>query len=244
MSNRDGAVILAAGMGKRMGAPMPKVLCPVLGKPMINYVLDAASAVVEDICVIVGYQADKVMDHLGDRYDFAYQKEQLGTGHAVMQAEDFLMRHEGGDILLLCGDAPLMDEKTLKASKAYHKDNKNTVTVITATLDDPASYGRIVRKGGEIAAIVEKKDCSDEQVKIREINSGAYWVSGKDLFSLVSSLRNQNNQGEYYLTDIVGLAISSGKRVGTYVADNPDIVLGANDPAQLEFLNQRAKLYF
>jgi bifunctional UDP-N-acetylglucosamine pyrophosphorylase/glucosamine-1-phosphate N-acetyltransferase len=244
MTNKDGAVILAAGKGTRMGAPVPKVLCQVLGKPMIDYVIEAAQKSVDDVCIVVGYKSEKVISHLGDRHTYAFQTEQLGTGHAVMQAEDFLMQHQNGDILILCGDAPLMDERTLAESKAAHKSAGNAVTVITAVLDNPQAYGRIVRKDGKIAAIVEKKDCSEEQLKIREINSGVYWVKGSVLLKLLSQIKNQNSQKEYYLTDIVAIAIKSGKKVGAYISENPDIVLGANTAQELENLNNRAKKYF
>ncbi len=227
-----------------MGAPIPKVLCEVLGKPMLDYVLEAAESVVDDVCVVVGYQSEMVQEHLGDRYTTVKQKDQLGTGHAVMQASDFLLNFPRGNVLILCGDAPFVDKKTLEDSLAFHIKKKNAVTVVSAVLEDPASYGRIVRFKGKLDGIVEFRDCVGTQAKIKEINSGIYWVTSRDILSLLARLDTKNAQKEYYLTDIVRIATKLKLKVDAFKAENPDIVLGANDPEQLAMLNEKAKTYF
>lgn len=235
------AVILAGGKGKRMQSELPKVLCEVLGKPMIDYVIDACKKSVRDICVIVGYRADIVRAHLPENIETAVQSEQLGTGHAVMQAADFIKAHSGGSVLVLCGDAPLMDEKVLSGALAAHLSEDNAITVITARLSDPASYGRIVKKNGKISGIVEFKDADEQTKAINEINSGAYWFKADVLSALLPRLENNNAQGEYYLTDTVKLALSDGLTVNSYVSDRPEVVLGANDKEQLAELNETAR---
>ncbi|MBQ2675883.1 MAG: NTP transferase domain-containing protein [Clostridia bacterium] len=227
-----------------MKSDLPKVLMPVLGKPMLDYVTDACKKSVKDICVIVGFKADVVKQHLGDDYCTALQSPPLGTAHAVMQATDFIAAHKGGNVLVVCGDAPLMDGDTIKSALDLHTAEKNAVTVITAQLDDPASYGRIVKENGKISAIVEFKDANEEQAKIKEINSGAYWFDAEILLQLLDKIDNNNAQNEYYLTDTIKIAIAEGYNVNSYVAACPDVVMGANDPAQLQLLNERAKLYF
>ena len=239
--NKNCAVILAGGQGKRMQSELPKVLCEVLSRPMIDYVIDACKQSVEDICVIVGYRADVVREHLSDDIQTALQAEQLGTGHAVMMATDFIKAHTGGNVLVLCGDAPLMDAKTLSDSLKFHTDEDNAVTVITAKLDDPASYGRIVKENGKLKEIVEFKDADEQTRAITEINSGAYWFKADTLLSILPRLENNNAQNEYYLTDTIKIAISDGENVNSFVADRPEVVMGANDKAQLQVLNETAK---
>lgn len=237
------AVILAAGEGKRMKSRLPKVLCQVLFKPMVDWVIDAAAETVTDVCLVVGHGGDLVRKHTAGRCCTVEQKERLGTGHAVMQAADFLKAHAGGNTLVLCGDAPLMDGDTLTAALKAHTAAGNGVTVISARLEHPFGYGRIVRSAaGDLAAIVEEKDADAGQKAITEVNSGAYWFRTDDLLEVLPLLRNQNVQGEYYLTDAVGLLLKRGKRAGAFAADNPDVVLGANDRAGLMQLNQRARM--
>ena len=244
MSIKNGAVILAAGEGKRMGASLPKVLCPVLGRPMLDYVLDTCKSCAEDLCVVVGFKADVVRAHLGATVQTVLQAQQLGTAHAVLQARSFIAAHAGGNILVVCGDAPLMDAKTVQGALAVHQRERNAITVITAELEDPASYGRIVKKDGQICAIVERKDADAQTLQIREINSGAYWFQADLLLELLEQIGNDNAQHEYYLTDAVKIAIENGLAVRSYVADCPDVVMGANDPHQLELLNQCARRHF
>lgn len=231
--NKNGAVILAGGKGTRMKSELPKVMCEVLGRPMIDYVIDACTAANCDLCVIVGYKAEVVEQFVSGRCETALQSPQLGTGHAVMQADSFIKRHFGGNVLVLCGDAPLMDADTIINALKMHTDEDNAITVITARLDDPAAYGRIVKTDGKIAAIVEYKDADEQTRAINEINSGAYWFKAEVLSEMLQKIDNNNAQNEYYLTDTIKLAIDSGLSVNSYVAERPEVVMGANDREQL-----------
>lgn len=239
------AVILAAGEGTRMKSSKPKVMAELLFKPMIDWVADAAQkGGAEDICIVKGYQAQILEDHLGGRYETVEQKERLGTGHAVMQAKDFISRHIDGDVLVLCGDAPLMDEKTIGDAYAFHKQSENGVTVISARVADPFGYGRIERdENGALKAIVEEKEADEDQKKIDEVNSGAYWFSAKLLLGALDTLSENHTDAakEYYLTDTVQIIRSSGGKAGAFTASNPDVVRGANDRFQLYELNEIAR---
>ena len=237
------AVILAGGQGKRMKADMPKPLFKVLGEPMLEWVISACeSADVNDICVVKGFMGEMIDEYLNGRYKTVLQAERLGTGHAVMQAVPFLKDDESGNTLVLCGDAPFIDGETIKNSLEYHENNKNTVTVITAELDNPYGYGRIIRTENGISGIVEQKDATDEQLKIKEVNSGAYWFRTADLIRLLDKITCENVQKEYYLTDTISIAISDGKNAGAYKSSNPDIIRGANDRKDLLNLNTYARM--
>ena len=238
--NLKNAVILAAGQGKRMRAATSKVLCEVAGKPMLNWVIDAArKAEAGEICIVAS-EAD-VMEAAGKAGCLTRQQtERLGTGHAVRMAEDFLEERIGGDTLILCGDNPFMDSETIGNAYELHARQENAVTVITAEIADPARYGRIIRSGDALEGIVEDADCTEEQKKIREINSGAFWFRTEDLLGALKKIRNDNAQGEYYLTDAVAILLGEGKKAGAYKADSEDVVLGANDPAGLLLLNEIA----
>ena len=237
------AVILAGGEGKRMKSQKPKVLCDVLFKPMIDWVIDAAKdAGISDICVVTGHLSEYVKAHLGDSCETVLQKECLGTGHAVMQARDFILRHGDANVLVLNGDAPLMDKETIKNALQYHINCKNAVTVISAHVKKPFGYGRIVRDmTGFLSCIVEAKDADEKTRQIDEVNSGAFWFSIPALLDVLGKITNSNNQKEYYLTDAVGLLISGGFRAAAYTTSCPDVVLGANDRSELMDLNNRAR---
>ncbi len=236
------AVILAAGKGTRMKSNKPKVLAEVLFKPMLGYVLDACESVgVKDICVITGHKAEEVEAYLASRggsYETARQTEQKGTGHAVMMAKEFLQKNAGKDVLILSGDTPCLNGETITQSYALHKEQQNAVTLVTAVLEDPASYGRIIRDGERILKIVEKKDANPEEAAVKEINAGAYWFQAEHLLSVLDRLTTDNAQGEYYLTDTVALTIQDGKTVGGYIAPDSDIILGANSRKDLFELNE------
>lgn len=237
------AVILAGGQGKRMKAPIPKPMFRVLGEPMLEWVLGACEgAGLEKICVITGYEADQIRNYLGDRCETAFQAERLGTGHAVMQAIPFLKAETEGNTLVLCGDAPFIDCKTIRDSLQYHTQSENAVTVITANVAQPFGYGRILRTDSGISGIVEEKDASDEQRKITEINSGCYWFRTADLIELLGLIKNDNAQNEYYLTDTIAIALETGRRAGAFCSENPDVVLGANDRKGLLKLNDAARM--
>ena len=239
----DKAVILAGGQGKRMKAEMPKPLFKVLGEPMLEWVITACeSADISDICVVKGYKGEMIDEYLAGRYTTVNQAERLGTGHTVQQAIPFLSNEKNGNTLVLCGDAPFIDEETIRQSLMLHKQNDNAVTVITAELDDPTGYGRIVRTDNGIKGIVEHKDATPAQRSIKEVNSGAYWFKTGDLISLLGKLTNDNAQKEYYLTDTVSIAISEGKKAGAYRSNNANIIKGANDRRDLLELNNYARM--
>ncbi len=243
------AIILAGGEGKRMKSDKPKTLSEVLGKPMLLWVMSALKkAGIDDVCVVKGYKKECIDQYLST-LDFVvesvYQAERLGTGHAVMMAKDFLSNHDG-NVVILNGDAPFMSAETIKNSLEQHSNTGCAATVISAKVDDPAGYGRIVRdENGNLKAIVEHKDADEETLKIGEVNSGAYWFDCGLLLSVLGRIQNNNKAGEYYLPDTIKLLLSDGKTVGAYTAECSDAVLGANNPAQLEELNQiaRAKGY-
>ena len=187
------AIILAGGQGKRMKADMPKPLFKVLGEPMLEWVITACEkSGVNDICVVKGFRGEMIDEYLKDRCKTVLQAERLGTGHAVMQAVPFLKENESGNTLVLNGDAPFIDEETIKKSLEYHCENNNSVTVITAELENPFGYGRIIRSENGISGIVEQKDATEEQRKIKEVNSGAYWFRTADLIKLLDKITSEN----------------------------------------------------
>lgn len=242
------AVILAGGEGKRMKSDKPKTLSMVLDKPMLMWVISALrNAGVNDICVVKGYKKecieeflDEVNKNSASVIESVYQAERLGTGHAVMMAKDFLSKCDG-NVVILNGDAPFMDSKTIANALAQH-NNGYAATVISAKVDDPTGYGRIVRDAdGGLEAIVEQKDADEETLKINEVNSGGFWFDAQQLLSVLDRITANNNAKEYYLPDAIKLLLADGKKVGAFTADCSDAVLGANDPAQLEELNEIAK---
>lgn len=233
------AIILAGGKGTRMKADCPKVMCNVIFKPMISYVIDAVKeAGAEDICVITGYKHEEVEAYVGKDIKTALQQPQLGTGHAVMQATEFIKGHTDDEILILNGDGPLMDADTINKAYAYHKENNNSITLISAIVDDTEGIGHIKRdEKGTLLRIVEHKDANDEEKKIKESNAGCYWFNGGDLLYALGKITNNNAQNEYYLTDTLEILINEGKNAGAYVVENSEVVLGANDRKQLNDLN-------
>ena len=233
------AIILAGGKGTRMKSTLPKVMCEVIFEPMISYVIRAVKlAGAQDICVITGYNHEVLESYLPSDIETALQEPQLGTGHAVMQARDFIIRHKNDDILILNGDGPLMDEKTINKAYEYHKNNNNSITLVSAIADDLEGIGHIKRdENGKLLRIVEHKDASDEEKLIAESNAGVYWFKGNDLIYALDNITNNNVQNEYYLTDSLEILINAGKNVGAYICENNECVLGANDRKQLNNLN-------
>ncbi len=235
------AVILAAGEGKRMKSNMPKPMSEVLSKPMLRWVIDSVKdAGIDNICIVTGYKKECIEEYIKKENINAvtvYQKERLGTGHAVMMAKDFL-EEQKGDVVILCGDAPFMDKDTIKNAYAAHKEGGCSATVISAMLSDPTGYGRILRNSkGNLEKIVEQKDADEKTLKIKEVNSGGYWFDSLELLSVLGDIKAENSAKEYYLPDALKLLIENGKNVAVFTAESSDTVLGANDPKQLEELN-------
>ena len=229
-------LILAAGKGTRFASEsavkLPKVLQPLLGRPMILYVVEALRAAgVRDITIVIGCQAEAVAAALGDRFDYVVQREQKGSGHAVMCASDRFRGFEGL-LVVMCGDSPLFRAQTVRAMVDLQRDTQAAVVLASAVLDNPAGYGRIVRDGGgRIAAIVEEKCAGAEQRAIKEVNGGAYVFEPCWLFANVDRMA-QNEVGEYNLTDMVRVAAEQGRLVQTVPCD-PVEILGVNTPEEL-----------
>jgi bifunctional UDP-N-acetylglucosamine pyrophosphorylase/glucosamine-1-phosphate N-acetyltransferase len=224
------AVILAAGQGTRMKSKLYKVLHPVMGRPMVQHVMDQLQALdLSEIITIVGHGAEKVKEELGEASQFVLQSEQLGTGHAVMQAED-LLKDEEGVTLVVCGDTPLLTKETLEQMFHYHQEKQAKVTVLTTTIPDPTGYGRIVRNAdGDVSKIVEQKDASAEELAIQEVNAGTYCFDNAFLFEALKNVSNDNAQGEYYLPDVIEIAKNQQETVAAYQTTDADETLGVND---------------
>ena len=238
------AVILAAGEGTRMKSSKPKAMAEVLFKPMIDWVISAAKkGGAEEVCVVTGYKSEILKDHLDGSIETVLQQERLGTGHAVMQARDFIKAHTPGNVLVLNGDAPLMDADTISGALDFHCETGNTATVISAKVANPFGYGRIERnEKGLLKAIVEEKEANDTQKQINEVNSGAFWFDSSALLKALDILASSHDKSkEYYLTDAIEIILSNGGKAAAYVSKTPDVVLGANDRAQLYELNEIAR---
>lgn len=238
------AIILAGGEGKRMKLNKPKPLAPVLGEPMLKWVLNSVKrAGIDKICIVKGFGKEHI-DSFVETLDFpvetVFQAERLGTGHAVMQAKSFLSQNKG-NVVILNGDAPFMDSATVTNSLEYHTNENNCATVISAKVDDPTGYGRIVRNDlGDVVGIVEQKDADEQILKINEVNSGGFWFDTEMLLSVLDEIKSDNQAKEYYLPDALKLLLSKGEKIGAFTASSPDTVLGANDPQQLKELEDIA----
>jgi bifunctional UDP-N-acetylglucosamine pyrophosphorylase/glucosamine-1-phosphate N-acetyltransferase len=227
-------VVLAAGKGTRMKSAMPKVLHPVAGRRMLDHVLAAAGSLnPASVIVVVGHEGDRVREaYAGGRARFVAQEPQLGTGHALLQAEP-LLKTATGTVVLLSGDVPLLGASTLKRLLAQHQADAAAATVLTAIVDTPHGYGRIVREAGRIVRIVEERDASPDEQAIGEINSGIYALDLGPLFDAVRGIASQNAQGEYYLPDLVGIYRQRGLAVSTVSVSNPDEIRGINSRREL-----------
>lgn len=228
------AIILAAGKGKRMKSSMPKVLHGVCGKEMVNHVIDnVRKANIEDVNLVIGKGSETVKEHTKDRnVTYSMQEQQLGTGHAVICAEEFL-RDKKGTVAIFTGDAPLITNETIQELFKFHNNGGFAATLISSIVQDPTGYGRIIRESsGEVKKIVEHKDCNQEELNVNEINSGMYCFNIEVLLSSLKSLNNNNSQGEYYLTDVIEIIKKSGDKVGAIVVPYEEI-MGVNSRVQL-----------
>jgi len=229
------ALILAAGKGKRMKSDLPKAIHPLGDRYIVDHVIDAArKAGIDRQIVVIGHQAEEVSRALADRgVEFALQAEQRGTGHAVMMAES-LLRTFDGDLVVLCGDMPLVKPETIKNLVERRSKLSAAAVVLTAVLDDPGSYGRIVRDAdGFLKAIVEYRDADEETRKINEVNTGAYCFDWRELRNVLGKLSDNNDQKEYYLTDSIALLVADGKKVGAQVVSDPIEGFGINSVDEL-----------
>lgn len=237
------AVVLAAGKGKRMKSNLPKVLHKVCGKEMINQIIDTLrKSSIDDINLVIGNGAEEVKKQTENRQvTYSIQEEQLGTGHALMCAKSFL-QDKNGIVAVFSGDAPLITEDTVRKFFKFHKEGEYTATILTAKVDDASGYGRIVRNtAGEVEKIVEHKDCSEEELKINEINSGMYCFNIQELLENLDKLNNNNSQGEYYLTDVIEFLKSEGHKVGAISVDE-DEIKGVNSRVQLSEADEILRL--
>ena len=233
-------IILAAGLGTRMKSATIKILHKAAGRPIVEYVLDVASEVSDETPVmIVGHQRESVQKCVGERARYAVQEQQLGTGHAVLQAAQALGDLGGRKVLILSGDVPLTRPETLQQLLAQHEREGNALTLLTMKLDKPAMYGRIVRDGsGAVLRIVEAKDATADEKKIDEVNAGIYVFEGDGLFERLRNLSADNAQGEYYLTDLLAVLRDAGQRVGAHILNDPVEALGVNSRAELATVEQ------
>lgn len=231
------AVVLAAGKGTRLqteGITLPKVMRQAAGQPLLGYVLDALSFLSkENIVLVVGYRKEDV-EAAYPEYPSAVQAEQLGTGHAVQCAAPQLAGFDG-NVLVCCGDMPLMKKETYESLCRTHEADGNVCTVLSGISEEELPYGRVIRAAdGGFARIVEDKDCTAEEKAVRELNAGVYLFRAPELFEALGHLRCDNAQGEYYLTDVPAWLLQHGGKVGVCATCTPEEMLGVNTPAQLE----------
>lgn len=240
------ALILAAGQGKRIKSDLPKVLHKVSGKEMVNHVIDTMrKANIEDINVIIGKGAELVRAKTTSRnIAYSIQEEQLGTGHAVKCAVDFL-KGKKGTVGVFSGDSPLIKNETVERLLNEHIEKGNSATLLTSILEDATGYGRIIRENDEVLKIVEHKDCNEEELKVKEMNAAMYCFDIEELLECLNKINKNNEQGEYYLTDVIGILKDNGKKVGAVVVDYEETI-GVNSRVQLaeaeEILRKRINL--
>lgn len=229
------AVILAAGLGTRMRSRLVKVLHPLAGRPMLAHVIDAVrEAGVRRVVVVVGHQAEAVRKAIGEDVEYVVQEVQLGTGHAVMQAARLLGGFEG-TILVTYGDTPLYRSETYRRLIEEHQRSGAKATLLSAVVDDPTGYGRVVRDAsGAFSSVIEERDIQSDAIRsIKEINTGSYCFESPLVFEMLAMVRNDNEQGEYYLPDVLALLHERGLPVGIVTLDDPAEALGINDRKQL-----------
>jgi bifunctional UDP-N-acetylglucosamine pyrophosphorylase / glucosamine-1-phosphate N-acetyltransferase len=230
------AIILAAGKGTRMKSKredISKVSFPILGRPLVKYVIEALKPIgLAELIAVIGFGGATSEAIVKNDAKVVWQKEQKGSGHAVMMAAPLLEGKEG-ETIVCCGDTPLLTTATLQALFDSHEKEHNSLTIMTSILADPTGYGRIVKKNGSVQRIVEQKDASEEERKITEVNAGVYVFDNKELFEALHHITTNNAAGEYYLTDVIGLFVKKGLKVGSYAVKDVDETLGVNDRYQL-----------
>jgi bifunctional UDP-N-acetylglucosamine pyrophosphorylase / glucosamine-1-phosphate N-acetyltransferase len=224
------AVILAAGEGKRMRSRQPKILHPLCGRPLIAYPVRLARTIADRVVLVVGPGSDGVRALVGDDAALVEQRERLGTGHAVLQARPAC---GDGTIVVLAGDMPLLQVETIERLVAHHHETGAAATVLTAVVDAPEGYGRVLRQGGRVARIVEERDATDDDKRVGEINTSVYCFEAARLWPALAEVRPDNDQGEHYLTDVVALLARSGARVEAVGVRDPAEAMGVNDRRQL-----------
>lgn len=243
MNNEVIALVLAAGKGTRMKSDKSKLVHKIYGKELVKRVVETAKkSNVDDVITVVGYKREQVQIVLGDSVKYAYQEEMLGTGHAVLQAEEYL-KNKQGKVVVLNGDVPILRPETIKELIQKSIDNKEYATILTAIYNNPTGYGRIIRDvGGNIKEIVEEKDATEEQKKIQEINAGIYCFDIQELLNALKKIEPNNSQKEYYLTDVVKIMNDKGLKTGAVIVKDNTEILGVNDKMQLELLTKVLKL--
>jgi len=243
---RVAIAIMAAGKGTRLKSKLPKVLHAVGGKPLLAHVITAATSVIPaaDVYAIIGHEANRVQSSVADKgVKFILQAEQRGTGHALMVARPVLSAYD--HVIVLSGDAPQITPQTIARLLNFHLDQQAAMTLLSADLDHPAGYGRVIRKSArsaEVQAIVEEKSATPAQKKIREINAGFYVFAVPQLFEHIEKLSTANPHAEYYLTDMAEVLRKAKQRVVVYKTENPGEVLGANTRAELAFLDHQIRM--
>tara|TARA_B100000427_G_scaffold242924_1_gene205873 strand:- start:7691 stop:8668 length:978 start_codon:yes stop_codon:yes gene_type:complete len=239
LDDQINVIILAAGKGTRMKSDTLKVLHHVAGKPILSYVLDAVQSCAKNRYVVIGHQADAVRSTFSDpSLTFVEQTEQLGTGHAVQQVMPYLTKSSAENTLILAGDCPLIQPSTLTSLLQTHQDTQASATVLTTHMKDPYGYGRILRsENNQLLGIREQKDCNSQQATITEINSGIYIFNTALLQNYISTLQSNNNQKEYYLTDIIHILNDNDKLVSAMITDDPNEIIGVNTRQDLAKIN-------
>jgi UDP-N-acetylglucosamine diphosphorylase/glucosamine-1-phosphate N-acetyltransferase len=246
MKTKLSTVIMAAGKGTRMKSDMPKVLHLVDEIPMVSHVIRLSKLLESDrIILVLGHKKELVIDAVKDEnVEYVIQEPQLGTGHAVQQTYP-LLKNFNGNVLVLSGDVPLLRQTTIEKMVEIQNTSNHGVTVLTAIFDDPYGYGRVIRKSDNtLDKIVEHKDCTDEELKIKEINAGIYIFKALDLFPALDKIRNDNKQNEYYLPDALKHIAENGKSIALHITDEPTEISGVNTVEQLKELNLIYKKWY
>lgn len=225
-------LILAAGKGTRMKSTLPKVLHKVNGVPMVAKIISILEKLnVEENILILGHKKELIIEELGDP-KYVVQEEQLGTGHAIMMAEEELKGYKG-DVMVVCGDTPLLRSETLENLWKKHKESGAATTILTSIYEDPFGYGRIIKENGKVKAIVEQKDATPEEALVKEVNAGVYVFDSEKLFDALGKIDNNNKNGEYYLTDVIKIHVNEGEVVESHILDDNIEILGVNSKVQL-----------